>query len=97
MRKLLLAGLALSAAFIALPRPAAAEDFARPWCGVENGRSRACDYYTREQCAASRERLGGGDCFENPDYHGTAAPGERVKTHHYRVAHLKTHHVPAEH
>ncbi len=94
MRKLMFGGLALSAAFIALPRLAAAENFARPWCGVENGRSRACDYYTREQCAASRERLGGGDCFENPDYHASASV---AKTHHYRVTHHKAHHDTAEH
>lgn len=95
MRNLILAGVAACATFVAYPRPAAAY-IEHAWCGVENGRSRACDYDTREQCRLTRERLGGGDCFENPNYHGHAATSAtkegRVRTHRRHVARLKTQH-----
>jgi len=81
MRRFILAGLTLSAAF-AVPQQASSE---AQWCraGREAG-GKECIYYTFEQCAASTERLNGGGCIENPNYHGTPAAirGVRAIQHH---------------
>jgi hypothetical protein len=83
MRRFILAGLTLSATLAVLPWTEAMGSEAA-WCraGREAG-GKECIYYTFEQCAASTERLNGGGCIENPNYHGTPAAvrGERPIRH----------------
>jgi hypothetical protein len=83
MRRFILAGLALSATLVA-PQQASSE---AQWC--RTGRAEGghqCMYYTFEQCAAATERLNGGGCIENPNYHGSSTPaairGVRAIQHH---------------
>jgi len=89
MRKLIFAGLALSAAFTAPPR-AEALGYDAEWCRV--GRDvggNECIFHTFEQCAASTERLNGGNCTPNPYFRGGSTPaavrGARAKAGHDRV------------
>lgn len=86
MRKLILAGLALSV--LLADTPWADAETALPWCRIgRHGGGRECAWYTREQCAAATEWQAVGTCFENPNYHPApaAVPGGRHKAvHHHR-------------
>jgi hypothetical protein len=69
MRKLIFAGLALSAVVIASsPRPAAAQG--KEWCTIESSNTRQCYWDTWDQCRQSKMHLMGGSCFRNPAYLG---------------------------
>jgi len=97
MRKLIFAGLTLSAVFIPSLR-ALADEGERPWCVVGDRRSMECVYWTRAQCAGDTSRLFGGGCFQNPFYHGPpevpAGRAVRVRVDHVRH---KSHHHTADH
>ena len=82
MPKLAIAGLALLEVLIVV-QPAEAETIL-PWCRIgRHGSGRQCEWYTRDQCAASTEWQAIGTCYENPNYHGNttpaAVPGVRSK------------------
>jgi hypothetical protein len=67
MKKLIIAGLALSASLAAVPQGHARVNY--PWC--VNGASRGfeCIFASREQCAEDgRGRGFGGQCVPNPWY-----------------------------
>jgi hypothetical protein len=77
MRKLIFIGLASSAALIDPPQAAALGGEAQ-WCRIARGDAgRECMFYTFEQCAMATERLNGGGCYENPNYHDLAPAGVR--------------------
>jgi Protein of unknown function (DUF3551) len=81
MRKFILAGLALSAAIIAMPPPAKAQIFA--WCRHESLNGLRCYWDTWDQCRQSEQRGMGGSCFRNPAYRGpdpgSVQPAARAK------------------
>jgi len=86
MRKLIFVGLAFSAALIAPPRAVADTE----WCryGRDVGGAE-CIFHTFEQCAASTERLNGGNCIRNPGFHGATTASAAV-----RKVRAKGHHKP---
>jgi len=84
MGKLILTGLALSAALTALPGPAAAQQ--KAWCTNESGFTRECYWDTQEQCAENKQHLMGGSCFRNPFFQGPQA-GPAVGAPRVRVQH----------
>jgi hypothetical protein len=68
MRKSVIAGLALWAAFAAFSGKAHA-DVNYPWCIIGNTRAVDCYFSSREQCAQDgRNRGFGGQCILNPFY-----------------------------
>jgi hypothetical protein len=74
MRKLIFAGLALSAVVIASsPRPAAAQ--IKEWCTIESSSTRQCYWDTWDQCRQSKMHLMGGSCFRNPAFAGHVSAG----------------------
>ena len=79
MRKLITAGLALSAVFVALTGKVHAY-VNYPWCVNGETRGFECYFSTKEQCAQDgRGRGFGTQCIRNPDYHPALGPvGERV-------------------
>jgi Protein of unknown function (DUF3551) len=73
MRKSVIAGLALWAAFAAFAGKAQAE-VNYPWCIIGNTRAVDCYFSTREQCMQDgRNRGFGSQCIQNP-YYKPAAP-----------------------
>jgi hypothetical protein len=71
MRGLLFVGLAVSAALI-VPQQARSE---AQWCRINrDAGGKECIFYTFDQCAMSTERLNGGNCVENPSFHGSSTP-----------------------
>jgi Protein of unknown function (DUF3551) len=67
MRKLMTAGLALSAVFPALGEVRAYVNY--PWCAYGETRGADCVFATREQCAQDgRGRGFGTQCMRNPSY-----------------------------
>jgi len=79
MRKLITAGLALSAVFVALTGKVHAY-VNYPWCVQGETRGMECVFSTKEQCAQDgRGRGFGSQCIRNPTYNPTLGPvGERV-------------------
>jgi hypothetical protein len=68
MRKSVIAGLTLSAAFAAFAGKAHAE-INYPWCIMGDTRGFECVFSTREQCMQDgRNRGFGGQCIQNPAY-----------------------------
>jgi Protein of unknown function (DUF3551) len=68
MRKSVIAGLALSAAFVAFAGKAQAY-VNYPWCIIGDTRGLDCVFTSREQCAMDgRNRGFGGQCIQNPSY-----------------------------
>lgn len=67
----MLAGLAVSIAFIASPREAVAQN--KEWCTAESVNTRECYWDTWEQCRESKMHLMGGSCFRNPAFAGRPA------------------------
>jgi hypothetical protein len=68
MRTLVIAGLALWAAFAAFAGKAHAE-INYPWCIIGDSRGLDCVFTSREQCAQDgRNRGFGGQCVQNPAY-----------------------------
>jgi Protein of unknown function (DUF3551) len=67
MKKLMIAGLAMSAPFAAAPEGHARVNY--PWCIHGDTRGMECVFSTREQCANDgRNRGFGGQCVLNPWY-----------------------------
>jgi hypothetical protein len=67
MKKLIIAGLALSASLAAAPQSHARVNY--PWCIHGDTRGLECVFSTREQCANDgRNRGFGGQCAQNPYY-----------------------------
>lgn len=95
MYKLAVAGLALAALIMMLPRPAAAQIAeSKAWCraesvgGARGGGSFRCYWDTWDQCRQSTEHLMGGSCFQNPAYRGPAVgavPGPSGRVHRHRA------------
>jgi hypothetical protein len=79
MRKLMTAGLAISAVFTALGEAGAYVDY--PWCTITGGGSRQCTFSSREDCVGNSSRGFGSLCMENPYYRGApqAAVGQAVR------------------
>jgi hypothetical protein len=68
MRKSVIAGLALWAAFAAFAGKTHAE-VNYPWCVIGDNRGLDCVFSSREQCAQDgRNRGFGGQCIQNPAY-----------------------------
>jgi hypothetical protein len=68
MRKSIIAGLALWAAFVAFAGKVQA-DVNYPWCVMGETRGFECVFSSREQCAQDgRNRGFGGQCIQNPAY-----------------------------
>jgi hypothetical protein len=81
MKKLIIAGLAISAAFMVSGRAHAYVSY--PWCAIGEGRGIDCYFASREQCAADgRGRGFGGQCILNPGYTGPAVRGRMIRRHH---------------
>ena len=78
MKKLILAGLALSAVFATRGEVQAYVNY--PWCVNGETRGFECYFSTKEQCAQDgRGRGFGTQCIRNPDYNPASGPvGERV-------------------
>ena len=73
MKKLMTAGLSLSAAFTALEEVRAYVNY--PWCIVGDTRGIDCVFMSREQCATDgRNRGFGGQCIKNPSYDPKKGP-----------------------
>lgn len=67
MKKLIIAGLTLSASFAAVPASHARVNY--PWCIHGDTRGFECVFSTREQCANDgRNRGFGSQCVQNPSY-----------------------------
>jgi Protein of unknown function (DUF3551) len=67
MKKLMTAGLSLSAMLTALGEVHAYVNY--PWCIIGNTRAVDCYFSSREQCAQDgRNRGFGGQCIKNPYY-----------------------------
>jgi hypothetical protein len=67
MNKLVIAGLALSALFVAGQESHAYVNY--PWCIHGDSRGLECSFTTKEQCAMDgRNRGFGGQCMANPFY-----------------------------
>jgi hypothetical protein len=67
MRKLMIAGLTLSAAFAASGQVHAYVNY--PWCVAGETRGMECVFSTKEQCAQDgRGRGFGTQCIQNPSY-----------------------------
>jgi Protein of unknown function (DUF3551) len=67
MKQLVMAGLALSAAFAAVGEAHAYVNY--PWCAFGEGRGMDCVFASKEQCARDgRGRGFGGQCIANPNY-----------------------------
>jgi hypothetical protein len=83
MRKSVIAGLALWAAFAAFAGKTRAE-VNYPWCIIGNTRAVDCYFTSREQCAQDgRNRGFGGQCIQNPAYKPgapTVSGKERTET-----------------
>jgi hypothetical protein len=81
MKKLITAGLALSAMFAALGEVHAYVNY--PWCVVGESRGIECVFTSKEQCAASGRGQGfGSQCQQNPNYNPALGPlgeGGQVK------------------
>jgi hypothetical protein len=96
MRKLIFAGLALSAglsaALIDTPQASALGNEAQ-WCRIaRDAGGRDCSFYTFAQCAASTERLNGGGCYENPNYRGNSSYAATLPARAKEPRHRKRHH-----
>jgi Protein of unknown function (DUF3551) len=78
MRKLMTAGLALSAVFAASGQVHAALNY--PWCVIGETRGVECVFSSREQCAQDgRNRGFGGQCIKNQFYNPALGPtGEPI-------------------
>ena len=73
MKKLIIAGLALSALFAATPQSHAYVNY--PWCIHGDSRGMDCVFSSREQCANDgRNRGFGGQCVPNPFYNPKLGP-----------------------
>jgi Protein of unknown function (DUF3551) len=79
MRKLITAGMALSAVFVALTEKVHAY-VNYPWCVQGETRGMECVFSTKEQCAQDgRGRGFGSQCIRNPTYNpALGSVGERV-------------------
>jgi len=67
MKKLITAGLALSAVFAVLPVAHAYVNY--PWCVIGEARGTECVFASKEQCAQDgRGRGFGSQCIRNPSY-----------------------------
>src|SRR5580704_8446011 len=67
MKKLITAGLALSAVFAALREVRAYVNY--PWCIIGDTRGIDCVFPSRELCAMDGKNRGfGGQCMRNPNY-----------------------------
>jgi hypothetical protein len=93
MKKLITAGLALSAVFAALGEVRAAVNY--PWCVVGETRGTECVFTTKEQCAASGRGQGfGSQCRQNPNYNPALGPlGEGGRPDHGRHKSHHRHHT----
>lgn len=78
MRKLIIAGLALSAVFAACGGVHAAVNY--PWCIIGDARGVDCVFASRQQCAQDgRNRGFGGQCIRNQFYNPALGPlGEPI-------------------
>jgi hypothetical protein len=73
MKKLMVAGLALSA-LLAVSGPSHAY-LNYPWCAFGEGRGVDCVFASREQCAQDgRGRGFGSQCYQNPTYDPSKGP-----------------------
>jgi GNAT superfamily N-acetyltransferase len=73
MKKLITAGLSLSAVLTALGEVKAYVNY--PWCIIGNTRGIDCVFSSREQCAEDgRNRGFGGQCIKNPNYDPKKGP-----------------------
>ena len=73
MKKLIAAGLLLTAAFIASGEVHAYVNY--PWCAIGDTRGVDCIFSSREQCAEDgRGRGFGGQCIRNPAYNPALGP-----------------------
>ncbi len=73
MRRLITAGLALSAAIAASEKANAYLNY--PWCIIGDTRGIDCVFTSREQCAEDgRNRGFGGQCAKNPFYNPALPP-----------------------
>jgi Protein of unknown function (DUF3551) len=95
MRTLLFVAFATSTALMMQQSTAAA---AAAWCRVNrDAGGNECIFYTFEQCAASTERLNGGNCIPNPFEPGVTTPasvtGARSTQH--KVSRHKRHYYDA--
>jgi len=73
MKKLIAAGLVLSAAFITSGKAHAYVNY--PWCAIGESRGVDCVFSSREQCAEDgRGRGFGGQCMRNPAYNPGQGP-----------------------
>jgi uncharacterized protein DUF3551 len=83
MRKLIIAGLAASAAFATLGQAHAYVNY--PWCAMGETRGMECVFSTKEQCAQDgRGRGFGTQCIQNPGYN--PALGSVVERGHAQTA-----------
>src|SRR5215475_4112444 len=73
MKKLMIAGLALSAVLTALGEVKAYVNY--PWCIIGDTRGIDCVFPTLEQCTADgRNRGFGSQCIKNPNYDAKKGP-----------------------
>lgn len=73
MKKLITAGLALSALLAASGQSRALVNY--PWCVHGDTRGLECYFASKEQCAADgRGRGFGSQCIQNPDFDPTRGP-----------------------
>ena len=73
MKKLIIAGLALSAVFAAVGPSRAYVNY--PWCVVGESRGTECVFTSKAQCAASGRGQGfGSQCHQNPNYNPALGP-----------------------
>ena len=81
MKKLIVAGWALSALFAASEEVHAYVNY--PWCVFGEGRGMDCVFSSKEQCSKDgRGRGFGSQCIQNPNYNpalGSVVEGGRVK------------------
>jgi Protein of unknown function (DUF3551) len=72
-KKLIIAGLALSASFVAAQQSHAYVNY--PWCIHGDSRGMECLFKSKEQCAQDgRNRGFGGQCIQNPWYNPNLGP-----------------------
>jgi hypothetical protein len=73
MKKLMIAGLSLSAVLTALGEVKAYVNY--PWCIIGDTRGIDCVFSSREQCVQDgRNRGFGGQCIKNPNYDPKKGP-----------------------
>jgi Protein of unknown function (DUF3551) len=100
MKKLIMAGLALSAVFAVSGKVHAYVNY--PWCAMGETRGVDCVFSTKEQCAEDgRGRGFGTQCMRNPDYKPGLGPvverGQAQAAQVQRQVQHKSHRHSAEH